>query len=407
MFLHRVPSQRTPVQRASATGRRLSAVGAALALLLLAGCGASAGPNGGGESASLSGTVSAAAGSAVLEGATVTSGTRQTTSDAAGRFELTDLPVGTVTVRAERVGYLSAEATVTLRAGANTRDFALAVQEVFVNGAEAAYVPAGAGPLRSVIIVLGGPNTRGFVTGERIAPADNPDLEQSLQQLGANLRALATSSRAVLLGSSTIAMPNSAGSDDALFAAIGSFATLSGHAELANAPVLLFGLSAGCPEASGLVSRNPQRAIGVLVRVPTSVTDVTAPAALAVPTFVMQAELDEVVDNAAVRTTYAANRSRGGLWALAIEPGVGHRVATNRGNSTVTGWISMALALRVPATPGDPLVGLAEQSGWLGNTSTLEIAAWADYVGDRTAASWLLSQAAATAWQQLATGAGP
>lgn len=406
MFLHRVPSKRTPVQRASATGRPLPAVGAALALLLLAGCGDSAGPNGGGDSASLSGTIRDAGGSAVLEGARITSGTRQATSDAAGRFELTGLPVGTATVRAERVGYLSAEATVTLRAGANTRDFALAVQEVFVNGADAVYVPAG-GPLRSVIIVLGGPNTRGFVTGERIAPADNPTLEQSLQQLGADLRALATSSRAALLGSATIAMPNSAASDDALFASIGSVAGLSGHPELATAPVLLFGLSAGCPEAAGLVSRHPQRAIGLLVRVPTSVIDLTAPAALAVPTFVMQAELDEVVDNAAVRTTHAANRARGGRWALAVEPGVGHRVATNRGNVTVTGWIGMALTLRLPATPGDPLVALDEPSGWLGNPTTLEIAAWADYVGDRTAASWLLSQAAATAWQQLATGAGP
>jgi hypothetical protein len=403
MFLHRIPLRRTRVQQASAIARWLTSGCAAVVLLLLVACGDSTGPAGGSGDATLSGTVQDAGGSAVLEGATISVGTRQATSDASGHFELTGLPVGAATVRAERPGYLPAEATVTLSAGANTHDFALTVQEVFVSGANAVYVPAGVGPSRGVIIVLGGPITSGFVTGGRIDPLDNPDLEQSLQQLGASLRALATSSHVALLGSTTTAMANSAGSDNALFAAIGSFAGLSGHPEIADAPVLLFGLSGGGPEAAGLVSRHPEHAIGLLERVPVSVTNLTAPPALAVPTFVMQAELDEEVNNTQVQTTFSANRSRGGLWALAVEPGVGHHVATGRGNAAATGWISIALTLRLPATPGDPLITLDEPSGWLGNQTTLEIAPWADYAGDRTAASWLLSQSAATSWQGLGT----
>jgi hypothetical protein len=140
------------------------------------------------------------------------------------------------------------------------------------------------------------------------------------------------------------------------------------------------------------------------VRVPISVPDLTAPSALAVPTFVMQSELDERVDNTQIQSTFATNRSRGGLWALAVEPGIQHAVATGTGNAANVGWIATALALRLPAATGDPLVALDEASGWLGNQTTLEIAPWADYPGSRSTASWLLSESAATSWRSVGGG---
>jgi len=408
MFLYGIPPRRGRGHRVRAIARRLTSAGAAVVVLLLGACGAPSAPDGGSESpsATLSGTVRAVTGAAVLEDAQIRIGSQQVTSDASGQFELTGLPVGAATVRVERSGYLPAEAQVTLSAGANTQDFALSAQTIFVSGDAAVYVPDQVEPLRGVIITLGGPITSGFVTGDRIAPLDKPDLEVSLQELGASLRALARSSHVALFGTSTVALWNDASSDAALFAAIRKVARLSGHPELVAAPVLMVGLSAGGPEAAGLVSRQPERAIGLLERVPTSVTSLTTAAALAVPTFVMQAELDSAVDNAGVRTLSLANRSGGGLWALVVEPWVGHSVATNMANVAMTAWIGTALALRLPATPGDMLVALDEASGWLGNQTTLEIASWADYPDDRTAASWLLSQAVATAWQQLGTSDG-
>lgn len=385
---------------------RITLGGTGLALLLLAACGDSYGPNGGGDTATLSGTVRAAG--AALADATVSIGTLQATSDANGQFKLTGVRVGAATVRAERPGYQPAQAAVTIAAGDNRQDFALTPQEIYTAGANSVYVPPGVEPIRGAIIVLGGPVTAGFVTGERLTPSTSPpELEPSLQAMGASLRALARSERVALLGSRTIAMGNNASSDNALFAALSSTAQLSGHPELADAPVLAFGLSAGCPEAAGLVARNADRAIGLLVRVPTSVTALTAPSALAVPAFVMQAEADAVVNNSAVRMTFQSNRSRGGRWALAVEPGVGHSVATSLANGTVTSWIRSALAARLPATPGGPLVALDESSGWLGSQATLEIAPWADYAGARSGASWLISESAAVSWRALGTPAAP
>ena len=396
--------RRVRVNRARVSARRLHSAGATLVLLLLAACGDSSGLDGGGG-ATLSGTVRAAGSAEGLADAAVSIGDVQATSAADGTFELTGVPVGPATVRAARPGYQAAEAALTLAAGANSHDFTLDPQEIYELGANAVYVPAGVGPMRGTIVTLGGPVTRGFVTGERIAPATGapPELEPSLQALGASLRALARSARVALMGSSTTGMQNSPASDATLFNALSTIATASGQAGMADAPVLLFSLSNGSREAAGLVSRQPDRAIGLLVRVPAGVSALTTPEQLAVPSFVMQSELDRVVDNPEVRAVFSGNRSRGGLWALAVEPGIEHNVATSRGNSVAVSWISDALALRLPATPGDPLIALDQASGWLGNQTTLEFAPWADYPGDRPTASWLLSESAATSWRLLGT----
>jgi hypothetical protein len=343
----------------------------------------------------------------VLANAQITVGQRQATSDASGNFEVTGLSAGAVTVQAQRAGYLAETANVTLSAGTNTLDFALDVQEVYVSAPHAAYLPAGNGPLRAVIILLGGPLTDGFVTGTQIGPSGNPPLEQSLQALGQSLRSLAGSSRVALLGTSTLGLPNNSGSDNTLFTALTSFATLSDHPELVGAPVLLVGFSSGGAEASGLVSRNTGRAIGLLARVPTTLLSITDAAALAVPTFVMQAELDQVANNPAIQGIFLANRSRGGLWSLAVEPGVAHDEASAVANAAMINWITAVLGLRLGAAAGDPLNALTEPSGWLGNQSTLAIASWATYPDDPTVASWLLSQSVATTWQALGTGIAP
>ncbi|HEU4830458.1 MAG TPA: carboxypeptidase-like regulatory domain-containing protein [Gemmatimonadales bacterium] len=368
-------------------------------LASLGACDDSAGPDE--AEATLTGTVRATESSVALAGATVKLGAQTATTDSAGRFELTDIPIGPATLRAERPGYTATEASVTIEAGANSQDLALAAQEIYGSGANATFVPAGVGSIRGVIITLGGPDVSGFVTGERIAPDDrSPELEQTLQNLGASLRQFARSSQLALFGSATV-MANSVTSDDAIFGALADVAELSGHPEIAEAPILLMGISAGANEASGMASRQANRTLGLFVRVPSSVSNLASTDALAVPTFVLQAERDEVVSNTGIRETFESNRSRGGLWALAIEPDIGHRNPTSEGNAATINWFRGVLALRLPAASGAPLPAVDKESGWLGNQTSLEIASWAEYAGDRMSASWLLSEAAALVWKRL------
>ena len=380
--------------------RRLTVRCATLLLVLLAACHTPEGPSG---TASLSGTVRSADPSAPLAGVTITIGEKNATSDADGLFELTDVQTGAVTVRAERPGYQPAEAAVTLAEGSNSHDFALAALEIYLLGSQAVYVPAGGGPLRGAIVVLGGPNTSGFVTGETIAQQpDASGLEARLQAVGASLRAFARSEHVALLGSSRAPFENSVTSDELLFTSLLTAGELSGRPELANAPVLMYGMSGGAREAAGLVSRNPARVVGLLGWVPAGVTALTAPDALAVPTLIIQAE-DDGNFNVTIQTQFSEHRSRGGLWALVIEPEVEHASATSAASNTGIGWMRTVLTLRLPDTPGGPLVALAQASGWLGNQVTGEIASWDSYPGARTSASWLPSESAALSWKALGT----
>jgi hypothetical protein len=398
--------------RRTGSGMYRVASWSATVVLLAAACQDPAGPgkgDGGGSTATLSGTVRVAGTGQLVDGAKITLGAKHVITDANGHFELTSVSVGSATVRAERAGFLPVEAAVTLTAGSNTHDFTLSAQEIFVTGGDAAYVPAGVGPLRGVIIALGGPVTSGFVTGNRIAPIGKDELEASLQGLGAGLRAVARSARVALIGRTATGLVDNASSDGLLLELLRNASVLSGHPELSDAPVVLFGLSNGSREAGGFVSRQSNRTIGLLLRVPVDAPSLSSASALAVPTFVMQGETDVVVDNLGVKSVFIANRSRGGLWSLAVEPDVGHSVATDVGNGAVITWISAALSLRLPPTAGSPLIPLTESTGWLGDQATREIASWAAYTGDRTTASWLLSQTTATSWQQLGspTSGGP
>lgn len=379
-------------------------VGMAVALGLLAGCGGDAsGP--GGATGTLSGTVRAASGGAAIEGATVSVGTRHATSDASGHYELSGITLGNATVTASRPGFVTGEATVTITEGSNTRDFPLSVQEVYVSGSEATYVPQGVGALRGVLIVLGGPTTSGFVTGGRIAPVDNDPLEASLQAHGVQLRNLARTARMALLGRTPVNMPDAPASDEALFTAIRNVGAASGHPELESAPVLLYGLSAGSRESSGFLSRQADHVIGLLLRVPVAAPELSG-TALAVPAFVMQAELDAQVTNDAIRAIFLGNRGGGGRWSLGVEPGVIHGEASATGNAAAINWLTAVLGLRLPTASGGPLNALSESSGWLGDQVTFVIAPWADYPGTRNTASWFPNAQVASSWRGLVTAGG-
>ncbi|MEO5825193.1 MAG: carboxypeptidase regulatory-like domain-containing protein [Gemmatimonadales bacterium] len=376
-------------------------------LLLVPACGGGnspGGPTGPVDGvAILSGYVRSAGSSSLLANATVKIGANIATTDANGHFELTGLKVGAATARAERPGFVPSEAALTLNAGGNTHDFALSAQEIYQIGAYAVLVPAGVAQIRGAIVTLGGPTTSGFVTGGSIN-GGQPN-EAALQALGADLRFLARSAGVALLGTAQIALANNTESDSEILAALRSAALASGHPELEAVPLVMFGLSAGAREAAGLASRLPQRTIGLLARVPVGVTALTEATQLAVPTFIMQGELDDAL-NASVQPVFSSNRAQGGLWALAVEAGATHSTVSVTGNAASTGWIRSALMLRLPSRQGDPLVTVNETVGWLGNQATLEIARWGDYVGDRTTASWLPTDADAVTWKQLGTLGG-
>jgi hypothetical protein len=270
---------------------------------------------------------------------------------------------------------------------------------IYQLGDFALYMPAGPDAPRSVIIALGSRNAKGFASGEPFG-VPFPPIEAQLQAMGQSLRSLADEQRVAILGTALADMPNDALSDQRILNALQAGAEASGRPGLSVAPIVMFGLFGGAPEASGFTARHPSRVAGLLLKVPLSVAALTTPAQRQVPTLMVLAELEVFVDNTALGQAFAANRAGGALWAIAMEPGVPHQAFTPAFRTATREWLRSVLERRVAGSSGQTHA-MPSQSGWLGDPSTGEVSPWGTYRGDRSTASWLPTRDAAEQWQRL------
>jgi hypothetical protein len=280
----------------------------------------------------------------------------------------------------------------------------IAQAEVHDLGDAALFIPEGVQQPRAVLIALGGPNTRAFVTGEPAAPDAPAPLEAALQGLGQSFQRFAAEQGLALLAFPTAArvpMPNGAASDQRIRDALAAAAEVSGRPGLTSVPILLWGASGGAPQAAGFTARHSDEVIGLFLKVPPpELTLLTEPAQRAVPTYMVLAGEETLFDNADVVAAFEENRRSGGLWALAVEPGVLHFSLSPTQHEATLAWLEAVLSLRLQDGSG-PLRTIDEQAGWLGDNATGEVAAWSDYGDDRTAASWFPTADVARQWQPL------
>ena len=273
---------------------------------------------------------------------------------------------------------------------------------VYQLGEFALYLPAAADGPRAVIVALGGPNTKGFVTGEPFG-APVPAVEAALQAYGQSVRQFAEEHRVAILGVSRFgptSLPDGVESDQLILDALRAGAEASGTAGLADLPILLYGISGGSPEASGFATRHPGQVAGLFLKVPIEAPTMTTELQRQVPVFIVLAEFDAFVDNAAMQAAFAANRANGAPWAIAMEPGVPHHAITPVHQGATLAWMDAVLGRRLAGGSG-LIRNTVQQSGWLGDLSTGRISPWGAYSGDRSAANWLPTKEAAEHWRAL------
>lgn len=340
-----------------------------------------------------------------IAGAVVRVGTLEVTTGTDGRYELTDLTAGSITIHASAAGFDDVELSTTIPDYQVTRDLSLARLESFEFGDYALFAPAGAPRIRAVLLALGGPDTRGFAVGTPFG-APVPGVEAALQDLGARFRSLAASREVAVLGTSLAAMANGPASDAALLDALREAAAVSGRPELADAPVLLYGISGGGPEASGFLVRNPDRVAALFLKVPAGIEPMSG-AALDVPVYMVLAELDTFVDNAVLTSAFEAARSAGAPSARALERNVVHHSLSPAQRTFTLNWMNTILDLRLVQAATSPLRAVEASSGWLGNPANGEVAPATEFVGDPGSASWLPTEATAEEWQSLGAVTGP
>lgn len=201
-----------------------------------------------------------------------------------------------------------------------------------------------------------------------------------------------------------------------LYERLGAFAGKSGHAELKNAPLFLYGHSNGTGFSAIFPATEGARVWAWVSMRPGTTFQVYQPGAAQVPGLVIFGEDDQFLarpskeENLAV--VAAMRKNHHALWNFAVEPKTGH----GPGEKTwplVFSFLRHTFAARVPAD-ANPQKGavklnvLSEESGQLGENwdaskggyQTLPTAPFATFTqADKSTASWLINAAYAADWQ--------
>ncbi len=197
----------------------------------------------------------------------------------------------------------------------------------------------------------------------------------------------------------------SKGSGQALLNAINSFARRSHHRELAKAPLVFWGMSAGGEYNYEFAAWKPERVAAFVVNKGNFYyTATVSKAAQAVPAllFVGTADLPYRID--AVTGIFAMNRRPGALWALVQEPGVPHAVGRSADLSRI--FFDDVLPMRIGAMKDGKLGALDPDKGWLGDQEkkTVTPVVPGEKLPDREVTSWLPTERTAKAWAAVENG---
>jgi dienelactone hydrolase len=191
----------------------------------------------------------------------------------------------------------------------------------------------------------------------------------------------------------------SKGSGQALLDALTQFAASSKHAELANAPLLLWGMSAGGQFNYEFTAWKPERVMAFVVNKGGIYYSALVPsAARKVPGILFVGGKDLEFRTNTIVGLFAVNRRAGALWALAEEPSAAHIVGRSRD-------VALAFFDDVMRLRGTSMSSLAENSGFLGDLKahTFTPLGAGKVPGYPTA--WLPSERVAKMWQAMVSEA--
>ena len=193
------------------------------------------------------------------------------------------------------------------------------------------------------------------------------------------------------------------GTGDALLEAIKNFAGKSGHADVATAPLLLYGESAGGQFNYDFTLWKPERVMAFVVNKGGYYNqDEHGSRMCATPGLFFLGTTDSELRINAITAIWTAGRHLGALWALAPQPNSGHDFS--RTPPMAQAFFDAVLKARL----GDeslgsegppPMKSMQESQGWLGDLTTHEIRDGSTATEPDHKAAWLPDQASAEAWK--------
>ncbi len=193
---------------------------------------------------------------------------------------------------------------------------------------------------------------------------------------------------------------------------------LSGHPELASAPLAIWGHSGGGYWCGGMVLTQPERIAAAWLRsgVPAFEPDpdradvVPFPLpdnALEVPIMCNPGTKEGVTDKEGrFAKVWPANvaffekvRGRGGLIGIAIDPLTAHECGNSR--YLAIPWLDKCLQLRLPTDPGGTLRQISTTGAWLAAPQSTVAVPAENFDGDPLSLGWLPDEEIAKSWMQF------
>jgi dienelactone hydrolase len=192
----------------------------------------------------------------------------------------------------------------------------------------------------------------------------------------------------------------SQGSGQALLDALGEFAKQSGHAEVASAPMVLWGMSAGGQFNYEFAAWKPERVIAFIVNKGGIYYSALVPrAARNVPALLFVGDKDLAFRTNTIVGLFAVNRRAGALWALVTEPDTAHAVGRSRDLGAM--FFADVLARRLSSGTMTPMDGA---DGFIGDLAAGTFLPAAGAPAPAAPTAWLPTERIARAWQAVVTG---
>jgi dienelactone hydrolase len=280
------------------------------------------------------------------------------------------------------------------QAGAATLDETVAPGHNYDKAEFRLWYPDAAGPFQAIVVLVPGSN------GDGRAQVDDPVWQ-----------AFATKHQLALVGVRLTDKPHeqsfiehyvnvSQGSGQAFLDALTAFAGRAKHPELATAPLLLWGMSAGGEFNYEFVNWKPERVVAFVVnKGGIYYTALASHAARSVPglLFIGGKDLDSRIQT--ITGLFALNRRAGALWALSEEPSAGHIVGRSRDIALML--YEDMLAAR--ASGSGSLKPLSEKSGFLGDFKSKTFQPIGEAAAPNYPTAWLPTERVAKAWRAILT----
>ena len=257
------------------------------------------------------------------------------------------------------------------------------------------WVPDSSATVRAVVVLVPGSN------GDGRAMADDPEW-----------RAFATKHSLALIACRFTDKPHdqnfiehyvnvSHGSGQALLDALAAMARRTTHPELATAPFLMWGMSAGGQFNYEFVAWKPERVAAFVVnKGGIYYSALLSPAARSVPGLLFIGGKDLEFRNNTISGLFAVNRRAGALWALAEEPGVAHVVGRSRELAMM--FYEDVLPLRLGSASAS-LQPMIEKAGLLGDLKAHTARPLDESGTPNYPTAWLPTARVARAWEAMAT----